>query len=375
VISRLTLSNLLLFFALATGFIYLLGAKLLFGLNVEYTRALFSVTVFLILSVVLFKRRKIHYSKFGVLFAYLILGGTLASLIKISTGNLLTIMRFSVFALIWFSDINISIKQLKLLVSIYVAVNFLILIYQYLVGDYEYINMTYRYSGIYYHHSSGASLMYQVLLGTIFLFRKFWHQIILSSLLAAFIILTGSRTGLGALLLFYLLFFYRSQYKFLYFGILIILTPVVFNYIAGLPRISFLLEKGLVDASTLERVNIFKRSIININGISHIVGIGSGYFDDLQFRLVGEKVAAHNLLLQMYVEGGIIGLLLFINALVFLFLKSAFKSRMMLYLVVVIELFGIINNVYYYFEIYMLYILLLKSNINPVEKVRVHTRS
>jgi hypothetical protein len=105
-----------------------------------------------------------------------------------------------------------------------------------------------------------------------------------------------------------------------------------------------------------------------------LVGIGSGYFDDLQFRLVGEKVAAHNLLLQMYVEGGIIGLLLFIYSLVVLFQENAFKSKMIFYLVVVIELFGIINNVYYYFEIYMLYVLLLKTNINSIEKIRIHNR-
>ena len=138
-------------------------------------------------------------------------------------------------------------------------------------------------------------------------------------------------------------------------------------------RISLLILNGVFDASTNERLMIFSRSFSNIDSLYLFFGIGTGYFDNFQETLVGERVAAHNNLLLHFIEGGVLMIIIYICHILYSYnlirsIRDINLKRMLLLIFINIEIFGIINNNYYYFIPYFLYIILLHTSTNNINE-------
>ena len=260
----------------------------------------------------------------------------------------------------------LRLRQLMMLVTSLIVISFVI---QYIQSDYQYINGFRRYSGIYYMHSAGFALI--SLLVFLYLTRQ-WaikdrketkRLCEYTILVVVFLILfmTGSRSAtLIALLGGSLYFSAKKKYTFVVLAILLsVLFAQVYTKISEsglLYRINGLIDNGLNDPSSQNRVKFLTQGFGLVEGVRIIFGFGVGKFDDLYFAYFGKRVAPHFYLLQWYVEGGIIYLYLWIKFYLAIFNRISWNDRilMVLYLVV-----ASINNGEYYFGINILFIITL----------------
>lgn len=141
-------------------------------------------------------------------------------------------------------------------------------------------------------------------------------------ILLGFLVATQSRAVLGIFFIvhfLYYLFRVRSIRKLISLaaGAILVIGIIYYAivYTDFMPRYKTMLigDKGIYDASTLERLDIMYNSIDNLKGEHKIWGIGLGGFEAFYHSITGrEDVAAHNNYLLFYTEGGYIALGLYL---------------------------------------------------------------
>lgn len=157
-------------------------------------------------------------------------------------------------------------------------------------------------------------------------------SIVFCAAIAYYAFLTGSRSGLIALLLIVLLSLNTSWKTRLSIGI-----PLVLFLFVVLPLVAQHVPEGLLDRFSLKaitgqeaesgtRLLIWKRALHSLNGIKVFFGYGSGASQTVIGNALGRGDAAiHNHYLAMVVETGIIGFL-FMNVPIFKMFKDTFKK-------------------------------------------------
>lgn len=157
-------------------------------------------------------------------------------------------------------------------------------------------------------------------------------SIVFCAAVAYYAFLTGSRSGLIALLLIVLLSLNTSWKTRLSIGI-----PLILFLFVVLPLIAQHVPEGLLDRFSLKaitgqeaesgtRLLIWKRALHSLNGIKVFFGYGAGASQTVIGNALGRGDAAiHNHYLAMVVETGIIGFL-FMNVPIFKMFKDTFKK-------------------------------------------------
>ena len=157
-------------------------------------------------------------------------------------------------------------------------------------------------------------------------------SIVFCAAIAYYAFLTGSRSGLIALLLIVLLSLNTSWKTRLSIGI-----PLVLFLFVVLPLIAQHVPEGLLDRFSLKaitgqeaesgtRLLIWKRALESISSVKVFFGYGSGASQTVIGNALGRGDAAiHNHYLAMVVETGIIGFLL-MNVPIFKMVKDTFKK-------------------------------------------------
>lgn len=373
-------SSFVSFFLFVTPFIYLISYKIFDAPKlIEPLR--FGSTLFLIFILVnQIQLNKIHTDIRGVFFLYLFIAGIFASIIRFELSNIFVLARYFLFFVITTIDLRNLSRYIFNRIEFLAFPTLAICLFQLITGDTYFANMVERVSGPYYMHSSGLSL-FLIIINSILIYKIVVHKKnitrIFFLIISCYLLLrTGSRAGfLGfifSLMFFNFKFLLKNKIRFLVF-IIIIFYPIlkIFNYLLSsgfFNRIIYLFKNGMFDASTNERIEIINRSFDNISPEQLILGIGPGYFDDFQMELVGEKIAAHNNLLLHLIEAGIFGLIFFIITLIWCFHKilkiKNSKRRMLAWILFFnIEVFGIINNNYFYFIPYSLFLIVFSHLI------------
>ena len=193
-------------------------------------------------------------------------------------------------------------------------------------GDIDYLNGAYRFAGSFKKHQLATALFIYVLL---VLYREFFlkHKKKIFSfciyfILLGFLVATQSRAVLGIFFIvhfLYYLFRVRSIRKLISLaaGAILVIGIIYYAivYTDFMPRYKTMLigDKGIYDASTLERLDIMYNSIDNLKGEHKIWGIGLGGFEAFYHSITGrEDVAAHNNYLLFYTDGGYIALGLYL---------------------------------------------------------------
>lgn len=157
-------------------------------------------------------------------------------------------------------------------------------------------------------------------------------SIVFCAAIAYYAFLTGSRSGLIALLLIVLLSLNTSWKTRLSIGI-----PLVLFLFVVLPLIAQHVPEGLLDRFSLKaltgqeaesgtRLLIWRRALESISSVKVFVGYGAGASQTVIGNALGRGDAAiHNHYLAMVVETGIIGFL-FMNVPIFKMFKDTFKK-------------------------------------------------
>ncbi|MFR7823588.1 MAG: O-antigen ligase family protein [Odoribacter splanchnicus] len=175
-------------------------------------------------------------------------------------------------------------------------------------GDIDYLNGAYRFAGSFKKHQLATALFIYVLL---VLYREFFlkHKKKIFSfcvyfILLGFLVATQSRAVLGIFFIvhfLYYLFRVRSIRKLISLaaGAILVIGIIYYAivYTDFMPRYKTMLigDKGIYDASTLERLDIMYNSIDNLKGEHKIWGIGLGGFESFYNSITGRQdVAAHN---------------------------------------------------------------------------------
>lgn len=374
--SRLTI-RILLF---GIPFLFLLCFKISsFTPYFEYLRLIFLALLIVIISNYSglgFLKKKVNAT--SLFFLILILNGIIANFLYLELDNVSTLSRYILFffgcTLLSPSLGNSIIKNIHIYSLPVIAIGILQIIF----NDTYLVNGVERISGPYYLHSSGYSLMLVCIL-PILIFK--WYQEKSKSFLVLGIILisiylllrTGSRAGFIGFILS-IIYVYKGQIlKKKYLIPIIISIPVLSYKLVNLimtststKRIALLIQNGIFDASSNERLMIINRSIMNLDPLYLFTGIGTGYFDNFQETLTGERIAAHNNVLLHLIEGGVITLLLYLAHLVYSYklitrVKEIRLKQLLLLVFINVEIFGIINNNYYYFVPYFLNIILIQT--------------
>lgn len=342
------------------------------GLPVEYIRMMLNIflCLLLIVPVVIHIRiLKLDYWTLGILvFAVM-------SLIVDPLNSIMSAVRVISFMCVYILSSNnvlvLRLRELMLLVTSLIVISFII---QYSQSDYQYVNGFSRYSGIYYMHSAGFALI--SLLVFLYLMLQWAAKdrnetkklLEYAILIVVFIILfmTGSRSAtliaLGGGFLYYST---KNKYNIVILVLLLsFVAAQVYTKISEsglLYRISGLLENGLSDPSSQNRLKFLAQGFGFVEGVRTVFGFGVGKFDDLYFANFGERIAPHFYLLQWYVEGGIIYLFFWIKFYLGIFnrITWSYKILMILYLVV-----ASINNGEYYFGINILFLVIVTQRLN-----------
>lgn len=301
-----------------------------------------------------------------------------------------TFLRYTSYLIVFgIGYINTKLHRLnrieitKLLsIGFYIALFFGIL--EIATGNLAYFNSSFRATGNFSEHSTGYSLFLFVLLiyfiNEYRLTKKFYFVLLV---IGSFILLylSQSRTLIILSILVYplskFILYEKLSYKiYTFVGIIILFISLYFVIPMFLSdtrlfTIYQILFDGKVDGSTQTRIFIITESLSHLTTIDEIIGIGLGGFNDYFYSITGRLgVAAHNIYLQLYVEGGWIGLLLF----VFLQLgvvkkmKSSYRNKnhkqkylleMGLALFLGIEILGFLLNAHYYYQSQLLFMLIL----------------
>ena len=259
--------------------------------------------------------------------------------------------------------------RLKEFMKILVFLIFVSFVSQYCQFDYQYVNGFRRYSGIYYMHSAGFALINLLVFLYLMLTRNVeeenksnkYSANTLVILVFIILFMTGSRSATLIALLGGLLYFtLKKKSNFLIFILLLFLVStqlyIKLSETGLLYRINGLIENGLNDPSSQNRLNFLTHGFGLVEGLRVIFGFGVGKFDDLYFANFGERIAPHFYPLQWYVEGGLVYLFFWLMFYRTIFNNVTWNVRilMILYLVV-----ASINNGEYYFGINILFIIIL----------------
>jgi O-antigen ligase len=158
------------------------------------------------------------------------------------------------------------------------------------------------------------------------------------------------------------------------FFIGVVLYYIVPNYLADtrLYSIYQILFEGRIDGSTLTRIYIISESLSHLSFLDKIIGIGLGGFNEYFYQITGRiGHAAHNIYLQLFVEGGWIGLTLFVllQIMVIFRFKENYKRtdsrdkklliELGLALFLGIEVLGFLLNAHYFYQSQILFMLIL----------------
>lgn len=257
--------------------------------------------------------------------------------------------------------INPFLKKAILLTIFFVSLELVL-------TDVEYLNGAYRISGSFKRHQLGEAMFVYVIL----IFYWFFNsntilKYIISVLLLAIIISTQSRTLFGIIFIVGILYYIlriKSIFKliigFILLSIFLFGLYCLVMYTDLFLRIKevFTSDRGIYDASTLERIEIMEYSLAHLTGFHKYIGIGVGGFQQFYAAITGrEAVAAHNNYLLFYIEGGYISLityLLFQLSMLFSLLKNIRRINNPILSIVFFLFLGItvcsflLNNYYFY---------------------------
>lgn len=143
------------------------------------------------------------------------------------------------------------------------------------------------------------------------------------------VLLSGSTTGLvlcAIIIFFWLLNFCRKTQNMKYFIVVIILALIAFNYVSQMESFKFMLYRTFETSNATEsRLNWMNKDILPFNSIiDYFIGVGN--CSKILQNGVG-WLPGWILLLQYY---GIIGVLIYCICSIWLFIKSSWKSRLLL---------------------------------------------
>lgn len=274
------------------------------------------------------------------------------------------------------------IKSLSL-ICFYIAILFGVL--EFVTGNVAYFNGAYRSSGNFSGHSLGYALFLFVLLMYFYyqyVITKKKYFLVISIIAFLFLYLTQSRALI--LLVFIAIpvsklilnrnFFYRIFTFFMILVLALIFYFIVPVYLSDTRLFSIyeIVFNGRIDGSTLTRLYIINESLNNLTNLDKILGIGLGGFNQYFFDITGRiGFAAHNIYLQFFVEGGWLGLILFIILQFYVILKlrknyrrssckeGKLMSELGLSLFLSIEVFGFLLNAHYFYQSHFLFMFLL----------------
>ncbi len=289
---------------------------------------------------------------------------------------LLYITTFTIFYL-GFKSNNIKLSSVSLVVMVLSSIIVFSGFYELLSGSVRFVNGAYRVAGNFTDHHLGFALSAFVLI-TYLQYVSFNKlnllRFIMLILLFWIFILSHSRLLLIALFLanlfinFYLNKRLLVKISYLVFSLLFgVLFVLVVLYTDLLPRMKELFLVSELDASSMYRVFIIQQSIINLSVSDFLIGIGLGGFNEFFFHATGESgVAAHNDYLLMLVEGGILGLILYLYyqyKVTMTILRSSLRDQKIVKLVFVlffgIEVIGFLENAHYFYQSELLIFIML----------------
>jgi len=340
------------------------------GLNAEYFRLLLIGLFFIILVSIFFMKLSslnLALESFGILII------AVMSFLIFPISTVMSFLRLSCYMMLY---VLISNKALNFNVPYVVKIAAFLAIFafgiQFLFSDYQYLNGFKRYSGLYYMHSAGFALLSQLLVFEYYLMsfsgKNHYGSVIRKTfvliLLMVCLFMTGSRSSTIITFcgLVYLNFRKNMLRKVLgIFGILCLgiwLFPIIENS-SYFYRINTLFSRGLVDASSQNRLSFLENGFGLVESEYMLFGYGVGRFDDLYVAEFGERLAAHFYPLQWFVEGGIVYVILWLTF-YFRLLISVSHSRRILGLLFLIV--ASINNGEYYFSVYILFLLIMLNN-------------
>lgn len=179
-----------------------------------------------------------------------------------------------------------------------------------------------------------SALIIPILISNILFYHHFWRRIFL---IICFIVIMGvgilsfSRAGLIGIMfgfIFYMIYFpYMSGRK--TFIVIVITSIVLFLLVSQLnmPSFSRIYKIGINDANTLARLSIWSDYIALILRYPHKLLFGYGVFGNrlaLGFSFPSFYDHAHNIVIQILFESGIIGLALW-SYMIFSILKNLIK--------------------------------------------------
>ena len=191
-----------------------------------------------------------------------------------------------------------------------------------IIGDTVYLNSSYRLSGSFKGHSLASSMYNLVLLILLLSYAdRYKRKIYIYPaviIIAYLLIRTDTRTVIGICVIILLLYNVWMQ-EYLYVGkivkvfLLLIVFLYIFNQLGLYLRFTNTVNNESLDYSINTRIDIVNNSISNMSISEMIFGIGLGGFDEYYKSITNnDNYAAHNNYLLFYVEGGIIGLVLYV---------------------------------------------------------------
>jgi len=348
------ISNFILFsLLLLVNLVFLLTSLTVFNVNdkVESPSLTFSIVLF------------IFFLQFIISF----LLNTPAEWLPTFSRYLLYITSFIIFYF-GFKNRIIKISNLSVVVSILSIILIFSGFYELLSGNVRYVNGAYRVAGNFTDHHLGFALACFVNINYLqfISFKKFnFLRYLLLFLLVIVFVFSHSRLLLISLIFssfcirFYLHKRIIIKISYIFSGLLFCLLFLgIVLYTDLLPRMRDLFVIGGMDASSLYRVFIVQESIMNLNLLEYLSGIGMGGFNEFFFKATGHSgVAAHNDYLLMLVEGGLLSLLLYFiyqYRVLMHVLKSDLKNINLIKLTFVlffgIEVFGFLQNAHYFYQ-------------------------
>ena len=258
---------------------------------------------------------------------------------------------------------------------IFLIISILFGYYEIFSGQVQYLNEDYRVAGPFRFHQLAFGMFLFVNLISFYelsikgekdQYKKIWKVILYLACFYLFI-RTGSRALLITYFLAYFILFFlkeRSFYRRFRIVILsIVLTILALGALLGTnisPRLTkiFISENPFNDGSTMSRIAIHVNSFEGFLHQNQFIGIGLGGFTSFYRDLTGaDGIAAHNNYLLFLVEGGYLGLFLFLafQISMFLFLRknlnqgnnSVIKVGFLLF--IGIDILSSMQNNYYFF--------------------------
>ena len=333
-------------------------------------------------------RKKIYLPKQVIYFAVMIVVMTLTSIVSNSpTEYIPSLLRYSLYLFIFGlayhigknSNESLSKKNylsLNNFVILAVCLTIFFGFIEILLEDRLYFNGQFRSSGQFYQHPLAFALFLNIIIilwlelfvNTIKWSMKNIIYIFILLLLVYFLLSTGSRLQIVALLVSYFIYYFfrignlTQAIKYLiYTSIVVLIITTVITQTTVAPRLSYMLagKHDIFDSSTLLRVTMSIESINNLDPLNYIIGIGLGGFSDYYSSISRfDQIAAHNNYLLFFIEGGIVGITLYllfqINLFIFLLKKirenpsiKIFKIAFLMFLS--IDLFSFLQNNYYFY--------------------------